>query len=81
MSERFPHNPACKALGIGHAVKAGMSKTTNYPGQDYSAGQPINRNLNTGIRYGIIPSSDVNPDALEDIYSHGASACPERGSK
>lgn len=49
-----------------------MNKTTNHPGLDYSAGQPINRNTETGIRYGIIPSRDVNPDALEDIYSNGA---------
>jgi hypothetical protein len=47
------------------------AKTTNYPGIDYSAGQPINRNLETGIRYGIIPANDCNPDALEDIYSNG----------
>lgn len=31
-------------------------KTTNYPGIDYAAGQPVNRNLETGLRYGIIPS-------------------------
>ena len=46
-------------------------KTTNYPGIDYAAGQPVNRNLETGLRYGIIPSHSVNPDALEDIYSNG----------
>lgn len=46
-------------------------KDTTYPGIDYSAGQPINRNTETGLRYGIIPSNDVNPDALEDIYSNG----------
>jgi hypothetical protein len=33
-----------------------MSKTT-YPGIDYSAGQSVNRNLETGIRYGIIPTN------------------------
>jgi hypothetical protein len=45
--------------------------TTNYPGIDYSAGRPINRDTATGIRYGVIPASDCNSDALEDIYSNG----------
>lgn len=47
-----------------------MSKT-NYPGIDYAAGQQVNRDAKTGIRYGIIPSMDVSPDALEDIYLNG----------
>src|SRR4030095_501916 len=48
-----------------------IMSTTNYPGIDYSAGQPINRDTETGIRYGIIPMADLNPDAVEDIYSNG----------
>ncbi len=47
-----------------------MSKT-NYPGIDYSAGQAVNRNPDTGFRYGVIPSNDVSPDAMEDVYSNG----------
>jgi hypothetical protein len=47
-----------------------MSKT-NYPGLDYSGpGSTVNRDAN-GIRYGIIPSNRVSPDALETIYQHG----------
>lgn len=46
-------------------------KTANYPGIDYSAGHPVNRNIETGFRYGIITQNAVNPDALDDIYTHG----------
>src|SRR5215813_13999334 len=44
---------------------------TNYKGIDYSAGQPVNRDTKTGIRYGVIPCNACNPDATEEIWSRG----------
>ena len=32
---------------------------TDYPGIDYSMGEPVNRDLNTGIRYGIIHQHEL----------------------
>ena len=46
-----------------------MSKTNN-PGIDYSLGK-ANVDNETGIHYGVIPCNACNPDAVEDIYSHG----------
>lgn len=46
-----------------------MSKT-NYPGIDYGLGK-TNRNTATGIRYGVIHSNAISPDAFEDIVQHG----------
>jgi hypothetical protein len=45
---------------------------TEYPGIDYAGpGSTVNRNPETGLRYGIIPTNDVSPDALEDIWNNG----------
>ncbi len=38
---------------------------------DYAGNQPVNRNTETGIRYGVIPSTACNPDATEDVFQHG----------
>ena len=46
-------------------------KTTDYPGIDYACGQAVNRNTETGLRYGVIPSQDISPDAFEGIVQHG----------
>lgn len=48
-----------------------MNEPTSYTGIDYAAGQLVNRNTETGVRYGVISSHSVNPDALEDIYQNG----------
>lgn len=46
-------------------------KTQN-KGIDYSGpGATCNRNIKTGIRYGIIPQGDCMPEALDDIFTHG----------
>ena len=48
-----------------------MSKT-NYAGIDYSGpGSTVNRNPETGIRYGVIHSNRVSPDAFEEIIQNG----------
>jgi len=48
-----------------------MSKT-NYAGLDYSGpGSDVNRDKDTRIRYGIMSTHAVAPEALEDIYTHG----------
>lgn len=39
-------------------------------GIDYGLGQ-TNRNMQTGIRFGVIPQRALNPDAAEDIWQHG----------
>lgn len=40
-----------------------------YAGIDYSGpGSTVNRDAETGIRYGMISCHSVNPDALEDVY-------------
>ena len=44
--------------------------TTTYAGIDYGRGQ-TNVNIQTGIRFGVIPSNSCNPDATEDIYQNG----------
>lgn len=44
---------------------------TTYAGLDYARGTATNRDAVTGIRYGVISQYSVNPDAIEDIYSHG----------
>lgn len=46
-----------------------MNKT-NYTGIDYGLGQ-TNKNIETGIRFGVIPSDQCNPDATEDIWQNG----------
>lgn len=46
--------------------------TTNYPGINYAGFTGANSNPQTGIRYGVIPSNDISPDAFEDIVQHGA---------
>lgn len=57
-------------------------KTTNYPGLDYSGpGATCNRNLETGIRYGIIPANDIGQawyDSAEPDY--GEATCPKCGN-
>lgn len=45
--------------------------TTNYAGIDYSSGQPINKDLETGIRYGLISPNSVMSEAVSDIYANG----------
>lgn len=45
---------------------------TNYAGIDYSGpGSTVNRDAETGIRYGMISQNSLNGDALNDIYSNG----------
>jgi hypothetical protein len=46
--------------------------TTNYAGINYAMpGSTTNTNPKTGIRYGIIPSHSVAPEAVSDIYDNG----------
>lgn len=40
-------------------------------GIDYSCGSGVNRDKETGIRYGIISQHDVMSEAMEDIYTQG----------
>jgi len=40
-------------------------------GIDYSGFSGVNRDKETGIRYGIIPQNDCNSDAIGDIFSNG----------
>lgn len=46
-------------------------KTTNYPGINYAGHTQTNCNTETGIRFGVIPSNDVSPFAMEDVYQNG----------
>ena len=58
-----------------------MNKTT-YAGIDYSGLTQVNRNPNTGIRYGIIPACDVGQawyDSSEPDY--GDPHCPKCGNE
>lgn len=49
-----------------------MINEKTYPGVDYAGpGSTVNRNPDTGIRFGIISCSDVRPEALDDIYTSG----------
>lgn len=59
---------------------------TNNRGIDYAAGQPVNRNTETGIRYGIIPQNSLDPNALNDVFQNGddldyAGYCDEAKNK
>lgn len=47
-----------------------MSKQTDYKGIDYGLGQS-NRDIVTGIRFGVIAGNALNPEALDDIYQCG----------
>jgi hypothetical protein len=45
---------------------------TNYVGIDYSGpGSTVNRDVETGIRYGMISQNSVMPEALDDVFSNG----------
>jgi hypothetical protein len=47
-------------------------KKSNDPGIDYSGpSSPVNRDAETGIRYGIISQHSVNCYAMDDVYTHG----------
>lgn len=49
-----------------------MTNSTNYAGIDYSEpGSNVNRDAETGIRYGIISQNSLNGDALNDVYTNG----------
>jgi hypothetical protein len=49
-----------------------MTHSTNYAGIDYSGpGSTVNRDAETGIRYGIISQNRLNGDALNDVYTNG----------
>jgi hypothetical protein len=44
----------------------------NDKGIDYSGpGSTVNRDPETGIRYGIISCNSVSPESMDDIYTHG----------
>lgn len=57
-----------------------MSETKlQYAGIDYSMpGSSVNRNTETGIRYGVIAQNSVSPYALDDIMIHGTDAAWEQ---
>ena len=58
-----------------------MNKTT-YAGIDYSGLTQVNRNPNTGIRYGIIPVPDVGQSWYDSSEPNDAPcACPECGNE
>ncbi len=42
--------------------------TTNYAGIDYGLGKS---NVDTGIRFGVIPSNSLSPDASDDVWQNG----------
>lgn len=43
---------------------------SNYPGIDYSGpGSTANRDVATGIRYGVISQNSIQPDVMSDIWS------------
>lgn len=45
---------------------------SDYAGIDYSPpGSTVNRDAETGIRYGMISQHSVMPEALDDVYTHG----------
>ncbi len=47
-------------------------KTTDYAGIDYSPiGSNVNRDIQSGIRYGVISQHSLNHDATEDIWQNG----------
>ena len=49
-----------------------MTHSTNYAGIDYSGpGSTVNRDAETGIRYGMISQNSLNGDALDDVYTNG----------
>lgn len=52
-------------------MKTETIETTEYAGIDYAAGQPVNRNMETGLRYGVIHSNQISPEAFDDIATHG----------
>lgn len=43
-------------------------KTTTYAGIDYSGHTGVNRDSETGIRYGVISQHSIQPDAMSDIW-------------
>lgn len=50
---------------------------TNYAGIDYSLGKS-NRNIETGIHYGVISQNSLNPDAVSDFEpDYGEPHCPK----
>ena len=57
---------------------------TEYAGIDYSLGRS-NRNMETGIHFGVISQNSVNLDVLSEIQSAGADygkpTCPECSSE
>jgi hypothetical protein len=55
-------------------------KTTNYPGINYGA-PTTNLDLKTGIRYGVISSHSISPDAMDDFENdYGTPHCPKCGN-
>lgn len=45
---------------------------TSYAGIDYSGPESdVNRDSETGIRYGMINCNSLNQDALQDVYNNG----------
>ncbi len=46
-------------------------ETTNYAGIDYACGQPVNRNAQTGLRFGVIHSNKISPEAFDGIVQNG----------
>lgn len=59
---------ACAGSGL-KSVK--NMETTNYPGIDYAAGQAVNRNIKTGLRFGVIHQNKISPEAFDDIVTNG----------
>lgn len=53
---------------------------TDYAGIDYGLGRS-NVDKDNGIRYGVISSRSVNPDAYADMESeYGSATCPKCGA-
>lgn len=47
-------------------------KETSYAGIDYSGpGSTVNRDAETGIRYGVISQNSVSGYAMDDVFSNG----------
>ncbi|MDO8705366.1 MAG: hypothetical protein Q7J84_10515 [Sulfuricaulis sp.] len=56
---------------------------SDYPGIDYAGpGSQVNRDVDTGIRYGVISMHSLNPDVIYDAQEldYGTAHCPKCGN-
>lgn len=59
-----------------------MKEPTTNAGIDYACGQAINRNVETGIRFGVIPANAVDPVWFDESEAnYGKPTCPKCGNE